>query len=41
MIGATVYVANLGDSRAVLSENGGKKISQLTRDHKPEDEIEY
>lgn len=29
------YSANLGDSRAVLSENGGKKVTDLSVDHKP------
>lgn len=31
------YVANLGDSRAILSENSSQKISLLTKDHKPND----
>lgn len=31
------YVANLGDSRAILSENFSEKISHITTDHKPED----
>lgn len=35
-----VYIANLGDSRAVLSKNGGKDVVVLSRDHKPEDESE-
>ena len=34
------YVANLGDSRALLSEDSGDKIYQLTVDHKPEDPSE-
>jgi protein phosphatase 2C family protein 2/3 len=34
------YVANLGDSRALLSEDNGAKLTVITRDHKPNDEIE-
>ena len=34
------YVGNVGDSRAIMSKNEGKIISALTRDHKPNDEIE-
>lgn len=32
-----VFIGNLGDSRALLSEASGKKLFQLTRDHKPND----
>ncbi len=30
-----VYTANVGDSRAVLSENSAKNTVQLSHDHKP------
>lgn len=30
-----LYFANLGDSRAVLSSNNGKIVTNLTNDHKP------
>jgi serine/threonine protein phosphatase PrpC len=31
------HIANLGDSRALLSENLSQKLSFITNDHKPED----
>lgn len=34
------YIANVGDSRAVLSLDGGKDVIQLTNDHKPNDPLE-
>lgn len=35
------YVANVGDSRAIISKDGGKICENLSRDHKPEDDYEY
>lgn len=34
------YVANVGDSRAIMSAEGGNKIFALSRDHKPTDDVE-
>lgn len=34
------YVANVGDSRALMSAEGGKKIYNLSNDHKPTDSVE-
>lgn len=34
------YVANVGDSRSILSANGGKTVFQLSKDHKPSDPSE-
>ena len=34
------FVANVGDSRAVLSKGKGRVIEQVTADHKPEAEVE-
>ena len=35
-----LYAINLGDSRALYSYDTGKYLYQITRDHKPNDEIE-
>lgn len=37
--GRTLYVANAGDSRCVLSRSG--EVIEMSFDHKPEDELEY
>ena len=36
-----LYIANIGDSRAILSLNGGAKVKQLTTDHKPDNPKEF
>ena len=35
-----LYIANLGDSRCIISEDSSRKVYQLTKDHKPEHEKE-
>ena len=35
-----LYSINLGDSRALYSYDTGRCLLQITRDHKPNDEIE-
>ena len=40
IVGDICYVANLGDSRAVMSGEGGNKVYPLSRDHKPNDVAE-
>lgn len=40
IVGDMCYVANLGDSRAVLSVDGGKQALPLTKDHKPNEDSE-
>ena len=34
------YVANVGDSRAVMSASGGQKLFVLSRDHRPNEDSE-
>ena len=36
-----IYIANIGDSRAIMSVNGGIKVKSLTNDHKPNNPKEY
>jgi serine/threonine protein phosphatase PrpC len=40
IVGDIAYVANTGDSRAIMCVNGGKNFIQLTEDHKPESAAE-
>ncbi len=35
------FIANVGDSRAIMSGNNGAKVYTLSRDHRPNDEKEY
>lgn len=37
IVAEIAYVANTGDSRAIMSINGGKNFVVLSKDHKPED----
>lgn len=40
IIGDVVYFANVGDSRAIMSCNGGETIVPITIDHKPNEDNE-
>ena len=35
------YIANVGDSRIIMSGNNGEKVYALSKDHRPDDEKEY
>ena len=35
------YIANVGDSRAILSSQNGSMITALSTDHKPDDPVEF
>jgi protein phosphatase PTC2/3 len=39
-IGDQLYIANVGDSRAIMSMNDGNKSMELSKDHKPGEESE-
>ena len=41
IVGDMCYSVNVGDSRAVISVDGGQKSVPLSRDHKPGDVQEY
>lgn len=41
IVGEMCYIANVGDSRVVMSSNSGKIVQALTKDHKPCEEEEY
>lgn len=34
------YVANVGDSRAILSANTGRNVYAISKDHKPDSDTE-
>ena len=40
IIGDLCFVANLGDSRGLLSGHAGKKLYLLSKDHKPDEDME-
>ena len=40
MVNKECYVANVGDSRAIMSADAGKKLFLLSRDHRPNEDNE-
>ena len=40
MVENSCYVANVGDSRALMSAAGGQKLFVLSRDHRPNEDGE-
>ena len=41
IVGDICYIANVGDSRAIMSSNGGTVVEPLSKDHKPSEKDEY
>ena len=35
-----IYISNVGDSRAIMSMDGGRYIASLSIDHKPDEKTE-
>ena len=40
IVGKEIYSANVGDSRAIMSADSGKKLFLLSRDHRPSESYE-
>jgi len=40
IINDIAYVINVGDSRCIMSIDGGSSVAVLSRDHKPDCELE-
>ena len=41
IIDEMIYIINVGDSRAIMSIDAGAQIGVLSRDHKPDDELQF
>lgn len=41
VVNSTLITVNVGDSRCILSADGGREVTALTKDHKPELESEF
>jgi len=40
MVDSECFIANVGDSRAIMSADSGKKLFLLSRDHRPGEDYE-
>lgn len=40
IVETNTYIANVGDSRAIMSAEEGKKLFVLSRDHRPNEDTE-